>query len=61
MRWPFRHRQTPSDRAGIAKAELAESIAEQIAEHADKSAAEHEAILRRNNLGPKIHRALGGY
>ena len=35
-------------------------MARLIAEHANRSAREHAEILRRNNLGPKIHKALGG-
>jgi hypothetical protein len=60
MRWPFRHKPQPSDVEGIEKAKLALEIALQIEGHADESARVHEDILRRNNFGPKIHRALGG-
>jgi hypothetical protein len=60
MAWPFRYKRQPSDREGIEKAKAALSMAHLIEEHADRSAREHEAILRRNGLGPKIHKALGG-
>lgn len=60
MRWPFRYSRQPSDREGIEKAKSALAMAHLIEEHADRSAREHEDLLRRNHLGPKIHKALGG-
>lgn len=60
MRWPFRYTRHPSDAEGIAKAKAAEEMAALLREHAKSSEREHADILRRNNLGPKIHRALGG-
>lgn len=60
MRWPFRYKTDPSDVEGIEMAKKALEMAKQIEVHADVSAREHREILRRNNLGPKIHRALGG-
>jgi hypothetical protein len=56
----FRYRPDPSDREGIEKAKAALSMAKQIEHHATVSERQHREILRRNNLGPKIHRALGG-
>ena len=61
MRWPFRYTRHPSDAEGIAKAKAAEEMAALLREHAKSSELEHADILRRNNLGPKIHRALGGH
>ena len=61
MRLPFKYRRQPSDAEGIERAKQALSMARLIEEHATRSAKEHEDILRRNNLGPKIHRALGGH
>jgi len=60
MRWPFRYKPQPSDLEGIEKAKRALEMAHLIEEHATESARVHADILRRNNLGPKIHRALGG-
>jgi hypothetical protein len=60
MRWPFRYKRQPSDQEGIERAKTALAIARQIEVHADESARVHEDILRRNNLGVKVHRALGG-
>lgn len=60
MRWPFKYRQHPSDREGIERAKFAQSVARQIAHHADASAEDHLDIMRRNNLGPKFRKALGG-
>ena len=60
MRWPFRYHRLPSDAKGIEQAKSALVMAKLIERHADESARIHEAILRRNNLGPKIHKALGG-
>ena len=61
MRLPFKYRRQPSDAEGLEKAKAALSMARLIETHADQSAAEHADILRRNNLGPKIHKALGGH
>jgi len=61
MRLPFKYRRQPSDAEGMERAKQALSMARLIEEHATRSAKEHEDILRRNNLGPKIHRALGGH
>ena len=61
MRLPFKYRRQPSDAEGIERAKQALSMAKLIEEHATKSAREHEDILRRNGLGPKIHKALGGH
>ena len=60
MRSPFRYRRATSDAEGIAKAKAAEEMAALLRKHAEASEREHADILRRNNLGPKIHRALGG-
>jgi len=60
MSWPFRYKQHPSDRIGIEKVKLAQSVADQINEHATEAEAEHRDILRRNNLKSKFERALGG-
>jgi hypothetical protein len=42
----------------MAKKQL--EIAQAIEHHAYLLAQQHREILRRNNLGPKFHRALGG-
>lgn len=60
MRWPFRYKPQPSDLEGIEKAKRALEMAQLIEAYAEESARVHTDILRRNNLGPKIHRALGG-
>lgn len=61
MRLPtFRYKRQPADQEGLERARAALSMAHLIEEHATESARVHEDILRRNNLGPKIHRALGG-
>jgi len=60
MRWHRRFRPEPPDLEGIEKAKSELQMARLIAEHANRSAREHAEILRRNNLGPKIHKALGG-
>lgn len=60
MRWPFRYKPKPSDVAGMEKAAMALEMARLLESHATESAKVHADILRRNNLGPKIHRALGG-
>ena len=60
MRWPFRYRPHPADVEGLERAKKALANAREMEVHADESARVHEDILRRNNLGPKIHRALGG-
>lgn len=57
---PFQYRRHPSDVEGIEMAKKALALARQIEVHASISEREHREILRRNNLGPKIHRALGG-
>ena len=57
---PFKYRRDPVDAEGIAKAGEALSMARQIEMHAVLAEQEHREILRRNNFGPKIHRALGG-
>ena len=61
MRLPFKYRRQPSDREGIDRAKAALTMAHLIEEHATQSAREHEDIQRRNNLGIKIHKALGGH
>ena len=60
MRWPFRYSRHPSDVEGIEMAKRALAMAKQIEMHANIAEREHREILRRNNFGPKIHRALGG-
>lgn len=60
MRLPFRYKRQPSDVEGIEKAKMALEMAQLLETHASESARVHTDILRRNNLGPKIHRALGG-
>ena len=60
MRWPFRYHRHPADAKGIERAKSALAMARLIEMHADQSAREHEDILRRNNLGVKLHKALGG-
>lgn len=61
MRLPFKYKRQPADQAGLEQAKAALSMARLIEKHADESARVHEDILRRNGLGPKIHRALGGH
>ena len=60
MRWPFRYKPQHSDLEGIEKAKRALVMAHLIEKHADESARIHADILRRNNLGIKLHRALAG-
>ena len=60
MRLPFKYKRQPSDAEGIERAKSALAMARLIERHADQSAREHADILRRNGLGPKIHKALGG-
>ena len=60
MRWPFRYKPQPSDVEGMQKAKMALEMAQLLESHASESARVHADILRRNNLGPKFHRALGG-
>lgn len=57
----FRYRRSPQDQRGIEESKVALSVAKAIEEHATRLADEHREILRRNNLGPKIHNALGGH
>lgn len=61
MRLPFRYRRQPADQEGLERAKAALTMARLIEYHANESARVHEDILRRNNLGPKIHKALGGH
>lgn len=61
MGWPFKYKRHPSDIEGIEKAKAAQQMAALLRQHAQSSELEHADILRRNNLGPKIHRALGGH
>lgn len=61
MRLPtFRYKRQPADEEGLERARAALSMARLIETHADESARVHADILRRNSLGPKIHKALGG-
>jgi hypothetical protein len=61
VRWPFRYKPQPSDVEGKERAKVAERIAEQMNEHASRYEVIHRDIQRRNNLAPKIHKALGGH
>jgi hypothetical protein len=61
MRWPFRYKGDRSDREGKERAKMQLEVAKAIELHSAELAAEHRDILRRNNLGPKLHRALGGH
>lgn len=60
MRWPPWRSARPSDSEGkeVAKQQL--EVARAIEHHAYILADESREILRVNNLGPKVHRALGG-
>lgn len=60
MRRPFRHKPQPADLEGIEQAKSELEMAELIKFHSVKSRHVHEDIQRRNGLGPKIHKALGG-
>lgn len=60
MRRPFRYKPQPPDDEGIEQAKSELEMARLIERHSTESARVHEDILRRNNLGPKIHKALGG-
>ena len=67
MRWPWRYQGAPDDPEGKeqAKKQLREAViqnevAHAIADNAAEARRVHEDIMRRNNLGPKIHKALGG-
>jgi hypothetical protein len=60
IRWPFKYKGNPSDREGKEQAKKQLEVARAIAENAAEAARDHREILRRNNLGPRIHQALGG-
>jgi hypothetical protein len=49
-----------SDPEGKEMAKKQLEIAQAIEENAYVLAEEHREILRRNNLGPRFHKALGG-
>lgn len=55
--WPFKKQ---IDREGLDRAKQQLEVAKAIEHHSAELAEEHRNILRRNNLGPKIHKALGG-
>jgi hypothetical protein len=60
-RWPWRYKGDPVDREGKEQAKRQLEVAQAIAANAAQAAREHREIMRRNNLGPRIHQALGGH
>ena len=56
----FRYKRQPVDQEGLERAKAELSMARLLEGYAEQSERIHEDLLRRNNLGPKIHKALGG-
>ena len=60
MRWRPWRTDRVSDPEGKEMAKKQLEVAQAIEENAYLLAEEHREILRRNNLGPRFHKALGG-
>lgn len=60
MKWPRRHQRTAADTATLNEDKERLAVSEALLRGSQELRREHEEIMRRNGLAPKIHKALGG-